>query len=358
MARAAGNLDEERSLRVLTLPAGQVGPEHVGAVLGADVPLGPGAGRVKKGARLAPELLPALAALGERAVTLLVPGEDDLHQDDAGRELAAALAGPGITVEGPNAGQMSLRAAHDGLLRIDTDRLRRINELDQIAVFTLFDNQLVAAGQEVAGAKVTALVAPRAQVAAAVALARIGGGVLRVRPLVARRIGVLVAERMGEKARARLHMVLSRKLRHLGSPDVRFVTVANAPVELRAALRQLRADGAEIVLAAGGSWSNPAEPLFAVLAEEGIALERLGLPADPGTFFWIAYDAETPIVGLPACATLAEATIVDLLIAKLLAGERLTRSELAAFGHGGLFTREAAFLLPRFPKETEPSSAG
>lgn len=344
-------------MRIVTLLASQVGPELLGGVFAADVPLGPGAGRVTKGTRLTSDLLPAVTALGERELTLLLPSADDVHQDDAGRELAAALAGPGVIVDGPQAGQMSLRAAYDGLLRVDTERLRRINELDQIAVFTLFDNQLVAADQEIAGAKVLALVAPRAQVAAAVALARIGGGVLRVRPLVPRRIGVLVGERMGEKARERLRTVLSRKLRVLGSPDVRFIDVAHSQAQVGAALRRLRTEGSDVILAAGGSWSNPAEPLFSALAAEGIALERLGLPAEPGTFFWIAYDGDTAIVGLPACATLAEATIVDLLIAKLLAGERLTRAELATFGHGGLLTPGTAWLLPRFPKDSEPSAS-
>lgn len=345
-----------RSLRVRTLPARQIGPELLGAVLATDVALSRGH-RARKGQRVTGDLLPALAALGDRDLALILPSAEDVHQDDAGRELAAALAGPGILVHGPTAGQMSLRAAHRGLLRVDTARLRRINEIDRIAVFTLFDNQLVEAGQEVAGAKVTALVVPHAPVAAAVALARIAGGVLRVLPLVPRRVGVLVSERMRPGARARFRAVLERKLRFFGCDGATFVDAPTDRSALRAALRALRAGGAEIVLAAGGSWSNPAEPVFAVLEDEGIALERLGLPADPGTFFWIAYDGPRPIVGLPACATLAEATIADLLIAKLIAGERLTRAELASFGLGGLFTRESAFLLPRFPRERPAADA-
>lgn len=336
-------------MRVLTIPARQVGPELLGAVLAADVTLGNGH-RAKKGARVTSDLLPVLAALGDRDLALILPEADDVHQDDAGRELAAALAGPGIAVHGPTAGQMSLRAARDGLLRVDSVLLRRINELDRLAVFTLFDHQLVEAGQEVAGAKVTALVAPRAALAAAVALARVAGGVLRVLPLAPRRVGVLVSERMAAGARRRFRVSIQRKLRHFGCQRVAFASMPSTLLAASAALRELRAGGAEIVLAAGGSWTNPADPLFAALEKDGVAVERLGLPADPGTYFWVAYDGATPIVGLPACATLAEASIADLLIAKLLAGERLTRAELASFGHGGLFTRETAFLLPRFPE--------
>lgn len=342
-------------MRVLTIQARAIGPESVGAVFASDTPLGNSAGRAKKGTRLTADLLPALAALGDREITIILPDGGDMGQDEAGRQLAEALAGPGTVVHGPVAGQMSLRAAHDGLLRVDASSLQRINELDRVAVFTLFDNQLVKRGQEVAGAKVTALVVPRSIVATAVALARVAGGIVRVRPLVPRQIGVLVSGRMREGARRRFRVTIQRKLRLLGSDAPVVTDAARSVPATRAAIHALRAAGAEIILVAGGSWSNPAEPVFAVLAEDGMPLERLGLPADPGTYFWIAYEGELPIVGLPACATLAESTIVDLLVAKILAGERLTRAELATFGHGGLLTADTAFRLPRFD---EPSKTG
>ncbi len=41
-----------------------------------------------------------------------------------------------------------------------------------------------------------------------------------------------------------------------------------------------------------------------------------------------------PIVGIPACGMYHKITVFDLVIPRLLAGERIGRDDLAALGHG------------------------
>jgi hypothetical protein len=43
-----------------------------------------------------------------------------------------------------------------------------------------------------------------------------------------------------------------------------------------------------------------------------------------------------PILGIPACGMYHKTTIFDLILPRVLAGERIGRKELAALGHGGL----------------------
>jgi hypothetical protein len=43
-----------------------------------------------------------------------------------------------------------------------------------------------------------------------------------------------------------------------------------------------------------------------------------------------------PIIGIPACGMYHKTTIFDLILPRLLAGERISREELAVLGHGGL----------------------
>jgi hypothetical protein len=44
----------------------------------------------------------------------------------------------------------------------------------------------------------------------------------------------------------------------------------------------------------------------------------------------------------------SQATLFDLLLPRLLAGDRVGPDELAAFGHGGLLGREMAFRFPPY----------
>ena len=43
-----------------------------------------------------------------------------------------------------------------------------------------------------------------------------------------------------------------------------------------------------------------------------------------------------PILGIPACGMYHKATVFDLLLPRVLAGERIGRRQLAELGHGSL----------------------
>jgi hypothetical protein len=46
--------------------------------------------------------------------------------------------------------------------------------------------------------------------------------------------------------------------------------------------------------------------------------------------------ADIPILGIPACGMYHRTTVFDLILPRVLAGERIGREELAELGHGGL----------------------
>ena len=61
-----------------------------------------------------------------------------------------------------------------------------------------------------------------------------------------------------------------------------------------------------------------------------------GAPMYPGAMFMLAYLGDIPMVGLPGCVMYHKASIFDLAVPRLLAGERLSRRDIVALGHGGL----------------------
>ena len=56
---------------------------------------------------------------------------------------------------------------------------------------------------------------------------------------------------------------------------------------------------------------------------------------------------EVPIVGGPGCARCRKMNIVDWILPRLLVGERLTRADIAALGHGGLLEDVPERPMPR-----------
>lgn len=50
----------------------------------------------------------------------------------------------------------------------------------------------------------------------------------------------------------------------------------------------------------------------------------------------LAYREGMPIFGLPGCVIFDPFTSFDVLLPRVLAGEKVTRAEIAELGHGGL----------------------
>ena len=61
-----------------------------------------------------------------------------------------------------------------------------------------------------------------------------------------------------------------------------------------------------------------------------------GAPILPGAMFLIAYIDDVPILGVPACGLYHKITILDLILPRILAGEKIKRKQIIEMGHGGL----------------------
>src|SRR5581483_2998081 len=105
---------------------------------------------------------------------------------------------------------------------------------------------------------------------------------------------------------------------------------------------------AEVIVLAGTKAMDPLDPAFLALDRLGVRLERYGVPAHPGSLFWIARYRDIPLLGMPSCGLFSQATVFDLVLPRVLAGERVGREELARLGHGGLLGRDVAFRFPRY----------
>ena len=101
----------------------------VGRVLCHDVRDAAGKVALDKGARLDAAAAQTLLGLPWEEVHLLVLETGDLHEEEAGRRLAAAVTGDGVEVKGYTGGQWTLTASRRGLLRVDTARLQAADRI-------------------------------------------------------------------------------------------------------------------------------------------------------------------------------------------------------------------------------------
>ncbi len=289
-------------------------------------------------------------------MTVLVADGNELHEDEAALRLAKAIAGPGLEVRGPNQSRLDLVAAADGVVTVRVGELERVNRLDPLEVFTVYDGQVVERGDLVASVKVAPHLVDAAVVEAGARIAGFGSQpIVWVAPFVARRVGIVVKESIRATARERFEASVRAKVEGLGSEIIDIVYVEDDADAVETAVGRFTrgADTADLVLTAGSASTDPEDAFFVAIAALGGRVVRRGVPSHPGSMLWLARVGGTSILGLPTCGAYSKATAADLLLPRLLAGEPASEATVAKLGHGGILTRDQRFRFPRYARELD-----
>lgn len=341
-------------------PGDRPDPDLVGAVLTGDLQV---AGeRWSKGRRLSATDLASLSTAdpatvighrerGRAGLTVLVPEDGDVHEDDAALRLAAVVAGGGLTRRGPAESRVDLLAAAAGVVHVRIGLLERLNRMDMIEVFSLFDGQVVVTGELVASAKIAPHLIPAAVLERAEKL--VGSrGIVGVAPFVPRRIAVVAKESLHPLARERFETSVRAKVESLGSKIIGFEYVENRLDSVARALRAGAATG-DVILTAGSASTDPSDPFFVAIDRLGGRIIRRGVPSHPGSMLWLGRLGRVDILGLPTCGAYSKATAADLVLPRLLTGERVSRGLVAGLGHGGVLTRSMRFRFPAYARDLD-----
>jgi hypothetical protein len=324
-----------------------------GLVLAQDVRGEQGRVVLDKGRVLSESDVRALRDLRWSELHLLALEPGDLHEDPAGRRLAQAAAGSRVGVGELSSGAWPLVARERGILELSTAELARVNAIEDLVVYTQPHRQIVLEGELVGRAKIVPFATAEANVREAEQVAG-GSGLLRVRPFLEKRVHALVQESLDEPQLARFRRAFEDKLAFFGSTLAGVDVLPGSVAEVAQAFARAIAGGAQLIALAGSKPMDPFDLALQALGSVGARIESRGVPAHPGTLLWLAYlpaaagSPEVPAVGMPSCGLFSKATVFDLLLPRLLAGERLSRRDLAEYGAGGLLTRDMAFRFPSY----------
>lgn len=327
--------------------------EAEGAILGHNVTGKDGRRLLRKGQPLTPEDLELLRRIGRDRVYVAQLGDGDVDENSAALRVARALAGPGLEIRGPAAGRVNLHAEALGVLRIEGQLLRALNELDGITLATRRQSSAVDPGRIAGTIKILPYALPGSVVAAAEALSR-ETPILRLDALPRRRAGLIVTGHEGARTKvvAAFEEALRLRLERLGSEleRVDFVSLDEETGEecLATALEAQHEAGIELFLLAGETAIQDRHDLTPRAVERaGGTVTCFGAPVDPGNLVLLGSLDNLPILGAPGCARSPKTNIVDLLLPRLLVGDTLTRADLAALADGGLLEDIAERPMPR-----------
>jgi len=310
-----------------------------------------------------------LQRIGKERLFVLSLGPDDVHEDDAAIAIARALMGEGVMIKGePREGKVTLVAARDGLLKVDAAALKSFNLLGDVMCATLHTNTVVKKGREVAGTRAIPLVVKRGLVEQAVRAAQKGQGsgakgqgVIAVKELRKPKAGVVITgnEVYHGRIKDAFAPIIARKIEEYGGEIVGAYFAPDDEQFISDRLRELLAAGADLLITTGGMSVDPDDVTRFAIRNLGAADITYGSAVLPGAMVLVGYihkvhsskfkvpsggDSELrtqnseviPVLGIPACGMYHNTTVFDLVLPRVLAGERIGREELAELGHGGL----------------------
>jgi hypothetical protein len=317
--------------------------EAVGTVLAHDITeIRPGdfKGRAfKRGHIVGESDIEHLKRLGKEKLFILELEDDEAHEDEAARRMAEALSGPGVGPGGePKEGKINLVARRDGLLKVNKDALCAFNMLGEVMCSTLHDNTVVKRGRTVAGTRAIPLVVKRTLLEEALSIAKGANGVITVKEIRKPRAGIVItgSEVFNGRVKDAFALIISRKVEKFGGDVVGLHYAPDDEAFIEKRLQALLDAGADLLITTGGMSVDPDDVTRFAIRRIGGTHMTYGSAALPGAMFLTAYIGDVPVLGIPACGMYHKTTVLDLILPRVLAGERIGRRELAELGHGGL----------------------
>ena len=279
-----------------------------------------------------------LLSMGKEHLYVWEMNENMVHENDAAERLLTLCGQKNMTRSEVKEGKIELKAACDGLFRVDSRRLIDVNTLEDIMIATRHGNTAVKKGDKLAGMRVIPLVIEEGKLKAAKAAAG-EEPLLELLPYVKKTAAIVATGSEVKKGLIQdtFTPVVKEKLAAYGIETISTAYSGDGVENVANAIGEARKTGADLILCTGGMSVDPDDNTPGGIRASGARIVTYGAPVLPGAMFLLSYFEDgTPICGLPGCVMYAGATIFDLALPRIAAGVEMTKADFAVMGEGGL----------------------
>jgi hypothetical protein len=292
----------------------------------------------KKGKVISQEDIPGLKDLGKENVFVWDSDPDIVHEDDAALRLAEHACGPGLMWAEPRQGRLNIKARNKGLFKVRVEQLSLVNNLEDVIFASLHNNRVVEKDQTVAGTRIIPLTIPINKLDKAEKLCSTPAPLFEIKEFIPYKIGLITSGNEVYKGRIpdAFCPLIRQKIKPFEAELLEQVLVPDDSELIAQEIEKFIEKGAELIFITGGMSVDADDVTPAGIKATGADIVFYGAPVLPGSQFMLAYLGQVPICGVPGGALYARRTTFDLLLPRIMAGDRINRAEVMALGHGGL----------------------
>jgi len=302
----------------------------------------------RKGHVVTEEDIPILLSMGKEHLYVWEKKEGMLHENEAAEILYSICRNEFMHPSQVKEGKIELTATEDGLLKIDIERLRKINLLGEMMIATRHCNFPVKKGDKIAGTRIIPLVIEKEKMDAAVEIAG-DKPLMGILPFKHKKAGIITtgSEVFHGRIKDAFGPVIREKLAEYDVEVLGQKILSDDPESITRAIEEFISDGAELIVCTGGMSVDPDDTTPTAIKNTGAKIVSYGAPVLPGAMFLLAYYRDSiPVLGLPGCVMYNKRTIFDLVLPRVMAEDKITQEDLADYGHGGLCLSCKACTFP------------
>ncbi len=293
----------------------------------------------KKGHKVTSGDVCRLMRMGKNNLYILDLKEDEIHEDDAVNELAAALAGPGVIFSGsPSEGKLELRAAYPGLFKVNIEALTDFNMIEDVMCAAIHNNTSVNTNDSLAGTRAIPLVIHKDELDKAITLAKENYPIFSVKMYNPMKVRLAITGNEVYKGliKDKFQDIVRKKINTLGGTLEEVVILPDDQETISQQINDYLKKDTDLIITTGGMSVDPDDVTRSGIENSGFEQTIYSSAVLPGAMFLLGYHDDTTIMGIPACGLHHRITIFDLILPRLMAGEKPSQRDLAKLSHGGL----------------------
>lgn len=307
---------------------------------------------VTKGTVIEEEHLSALRDAGHVLIYIdesdeSVPTQDLVDEGPASLAIAQSLSGSHLLSKGVDAGKTFLFANADGLLRVDPDICRYVNDSDIALLITKPPFSVVRMHELVAVVDLIPLTVSASRLSAMIEQIGTMGAAVDVAPFAPAAVSLLITGTEVYEGRIpdAVAPVVEDKVARYGGKLQAVQFVPDDEDRIASSVKAM-AQCHDVVIVTGGMSVDPTDRTPAAIGRVADTIVKYGIPLLPTAMSMVARRGSTTILGISAgLVYYRSANILDRLLPLVFAGEPVTREYLVHMGAGG--------LMPEFIADVE-----
>ena len=273
------------------------------------------------------------------------------HENDAVTAFAGNIAGPDVYYNTPpKEGKIDFYARTSGLLTIDEEKLQNFNLVPNVMCTSRQNNILVDKERPFAGCRAIPLFLARDHFNQAMACLK-NGPLFTIIPLKPARVGILITgtEVFSGLVEDKFDPIIRSKVEKLNCHVAHSVIVADNADQIADNIKSMISMGIDLIVTTAGLSVDPDDQTKKGLIQAGLEKALYGAPILPGAMTLVGKIGSATVIGVPACALFHKTTSFDLLLPRILAGQELTRMDLAKIAIGGFCLNCKTCTFPKCP---------